>query len=272
LTVLLAGCAASPQLREARELGAEAPALQGFVDLSQRYRDTYQREQPYQGKAADTREQAVDAGRRAAYRDLIALHTAVTTYLRVLGALAGGERFDPGDAIKDLAKGVKAWPDTGLTDRYVNAVSGLARVLARAVTRRAQEDAVATMLRDGYVPLRDALDAMSAVLRYYDSQHDNEQAIVLGMLDTEIPFAGQPEQRLLAALAKAHRDDRLAEYRLVGRRHTLALQHVASIRARHEDLYRKLDAGAAAPAAPTVSSSAAASSATSAAALAGARP
>lgn len=236
LAAVLAGCAGNARLKEVRAFAAETPKLNGYVELSQRYRDTYQREQPYLAPAADKREQAIDTRRRAAYPDLVAIHEAVVAYMRTLGKLAGGDQFDPGDQIKDVAKGIKAWPDTGLTDRHVNAVSGLARLLARAVTARAQDEAVREMLRDGYEPLRDALDAMSTVLRYYDKNHDNEQAIVIGTLDTEIPFA--EKDRLLVALAKAHRQEKLAEYRLLGRRHTLAAQHVQAIRDRHEALYR----------------------------------
>ena len=249
MAALLAGCAGNPRLEEARAFAAEAPRLNGYLELSQRYRDTYEREQPYLDPAADKREQAIDDQRRAAYRDLVAIHEAVVAYMRTLGKLAGGAQFDPGDQIKEVAKGIKAWPDTGLTDRHVNAVSGLARLLARAATGPAQDEAVQDMLRDGYQPLRDALDAMSTVMRYYDKNHDNEQAIVIGMLDTEIPFAGQPEARLLAALAKVHRQERLDEYRLLGRRHTLARQHVEALRARHEALYRGLAPAGPPPAA-----------------------
>lgn len=238
--VSLSGCAGNARLKEVRAFAADAPKLNGYVELSQRYRDTYEREQPYLSPTADVRAHAIDTERRAAYPDLVAIHEAVTTYLRLLGKLAGGDRFDAGDQVKDVAKGIKAWPDTGLTDRHVNAVAGLVRVLARAATVPAQERAVQEMLRDGYEPLRDALDAMGTVLRYYDKNHDNEQAIVMGMLDTEIPFAGQPRERLLAALAKAHRQDKLAEYRLLGRRHTLARQHVQAIRDRHAALYRQI--------------------------------
>jgi hypothetical protein len=240
LAVALAGCAGNARLKEVRAFAAEAPKLNGYVELSRRYRDTYEREQPYLGPAAEQRERAIDGVRHAAYPDLVAIHDAVAAYLRALGKLAGGRQFDAGDWIKDVAQGIKAWPDTGLTDRHVNAVSGLARVLARAVTGPAQERAVQDMLRDGYEPLQGALDAMSTVLRYYDKQHDNEQAIVLGTLDTEIPFADRPQDRLLAALAKHHRQEKLAEYRLFGLRHTLARQNVQAIRDRHEALYRDL--------------------------------
>ncbi|WP_338758765.1 hypothetical protein [Massilia sp. METH4] len=239
LAATLGGCAGSARLKEARAFAAEAPKLNGYVELSQRFRDTYEREQPYLGAAADRREQALDDARRAAFSDLVAIHEAVAAYLRTLGKLASGDHFDAGDQIKEAAKGIKTWPDTGLTDRHVNAVSGLARATSRALTRPAQERAVQDMLREGYQPLRDTLDAMSTVLRYYDKHHDNEQAIVMGMLDIEIPFVDTPRDRLLAALAKAHRQEKLAEYRLFGRRHTLARQHVQALRERHEALYRE---------------------------------
>ena len=240
LAMLLSGCAGNTRLKEVRAFAAEAPGLNGYIELSERYRDTYKREQPYLGPVADKREKTIDAARRAAYPDLVAIHEAVVAYLRTLGKLAGGDQFDAGDQIKDVAKGIKAWPDTGLTDRHVNAVSGLARVLARVGTGRAQDQAVEAMLRDGYAPLRDALDAMSTVLRYYDKHHDNEREIVIGMLETEIPFVDAPQERLLAALAKSHRQDKQGEYQLMGRRHTLAAGHVQAIRERHEALYRGL--------------------------------
>ena len=253
MAAVLAGCAGSARLKEARAFAADAPKLTGYTELSQRYRDTYQREKPYLSPAADKAEQATDAKRRDAYPDFIAIHTAVVAYIRALGALAGDEQFDVGDQIKDVATGIKAWPDTGLTDRYVNAYSGLARVLARAVTRPRQDKAVQEMLREGYEPMRDSLEAMSTLLRYYDKNHDNERAIVMGMLETEIPFADKPQQRLLAALAKAHEQEKANEYRLLGLRHTLAAKNVQEIRTRHEALYRGLDPLPAPPAARVAS-------------------
>ncbi|TWI70125.1 hypothetical protein IP91_01205 [Pseudoduganella lurida] len=242
LSGLLGGCASSQRLKDVRAFAATAPKLSGYTELSQRYRDTYQRELPYLTAAAAGREKALDAERRAAYPDLVAIHQAVVAYLRALGALADGDQFNYGDQIKDFSAGIKAWPDTGLTDRHVNAVANLARVIARAATNREQDQAVQQLLRDGYEPLHDALDAMHTVLRYYDRQHDNEQGIVLGMLDVEIPFSERPPERLLAALAKAHRQDKANEYRLLGLRHTLAANQVRDLAAWHETLYRGLGA------------------------------
>ncbi|WP_431477898.1 hypothetical protein [Massilia eburnea] len=258
LCLLLAGCASNPRLQEVRALADDAPKLAGFNDLSQRFRDTYQRQQPYLGTAAAQREEAIDRKRRDAYPDFIALHSAATTYLRALGALAGGATFNYGEQVKQMSASIKAWPDTGLSDRHVNAYAGLVRLLLRAATAREQDQAVQAMLRDGYQPLQGTLDAMATLLRYFNKNHDNEQRIVLGMLEVEIPYADAPRDRLLAALARAHQQEKLREYRLLGLRHTLAAQQLDAIRERHAALYRGLDplpapeaADAAAPAFPS---------------------
>ena len=236
---ILAGCASQQRLTDVRAFAAKAPTLSSYTELSQRYRDTWQREQPYLTAAADAREKPIDAKRRDAYPDFIAIHHAVVTYMRALGALAGGEQFDLDDQIKATAEGIKAWPDAGITERHVNAYAGLTRLLARLVSGRAQDKAVDAMLRDGYEPMQASLDAMSTVLRHYDKTHDNERAIVLGMLDVETPFADNPRDRLLAVLAKAHRQDKAAEYRLLGLRHTAAVRHVNDIQAMHQALGRE---------------------------------
>jgi hypothetical protein len=239
LLAALGGCAHTPEntrLREVRAFAGEAPKLAGFADLSQRFRDTFQREQPYLNAASVRTEIQLDDRRREAYPDFVALHQSVVLYMRALGALADGGAYDPGDQVKGLAAGIKAWPDTGLTDRHVNAYAGLARVLARVFTTRAQDQAVQALLREGYTPLQESLDAMAVLLRHFDKHHDNEQAIVLGMLDVEIPFANTPRDRLLAAIAKSHRQEKVREYQLLGLRHTLALQHVEAIRKQHEAL------------------------------------
>ncbi|MYN02065.1 hypothetical protein GTP41_08110 [Pseudoduganella sp. DS3] len=241
LCLLLAACASNPRLKEVRSLADEAPALAAFSDLSQRFRDTYQRAQPYLSSAAAQREEAIDRKRRDAYPDFIALQAAAATYLRALGALAGGATFHYGDQVKQLAEGVKAWPDTGLSDRHVNAYSALVRLLLRASTGRAQDQALQAMLREGGEPLQGTLDAMHTLLRYFNKQHDNEQRIVLGMLEVEIPYADAPRDRLLAALARAHQQEKVREYRLLGLRHTLAAQHIEQMRARHAALLQGLD-------------------------------
>jgi hypothetical protein len=49
--------------------------------------------------------------------------------MQTLGKLAGDGQYDLEDGIKNLGTGIKAWPDSGLEDRHVNAFAGLARLL-----------------------------------------------------------------------------------------------------------------------------------------------
>ncbi|UMR28614.1 hypothetical protein MJ904_15850 [Massilia sp. MB5] len=106
------------------------------------------------------------------------------------------------------------------------------------------------LLRDGYQPLQDCLAAMATVLRLYGKHHENEQRMVLGMLETEIPFTAAPPERLLAALAKAHQQDKAREYRLAGLRQAQAAQQLEALRQQHSALYQRLGAAAAPPPAP----------------------
>ncbi|WEF35404.1 hypothetical protein [Pseudoduganella chitinolytica] len=257
----LTGCAGQRRLEEVRQFAALSPTLTSYAELSQRYRDTYQREQPYLTAAAAQREKAIDEKRRDAYPDFMAIQQAVVAYMRALGAMAGSEQFRVDDQVKAAATGIKTWPDAGITDRHVSAYAGLTRLLARLAGGRQQDQAVQAMLREGYEPMQASLEAMSTVLRHYDKTHDNERAIVLGMLDVETSFADNPHDRLLAVLAKAHRQEKASEYRLLGLRHTLAARHVHEIQTRHQALVQGLEG---APASVRVATPAAVPTATGA--------
>jgi len=263
LTLLLAlsGCASNARLNQVRDFADQAPKLAGFVDLSARFRDTYKREQPYLSPEAEARERVIDIKRHEAYPDFIALHDAISSYLHALGELAAHGRYDFSAENKAMATSIKAWPGTGLEERHVNAYNALSRLLLRAAGTREQDKAVQALLREGYQPLQDALDAMHTLLRYFSKNNENEERIVMGMLESEIPFAEDPHDRLLAALAKSHQQEKTTEYRLISLRHTLAAKHVDDLRERHLALYRALD-----PAAPAIETG------TPTAALQGARP
>ena len=237
LAALLGGCASStPRTAAVREFAAQSPKLNAYHELTERYCATYQREQPFLSPAADQREKELDARRKDACGDFIKLHSGVQAYMQALGTLAGDEQYDLNDQIKAIGGGIKAWPDTGLLDRHVNAFAGLARLLSRAITRPLQENAVNDMLRDGEQPVREVLDAMRTLLRLYDKSNDNERDIVLGMLETEIPFVDAERNRLLLALAKSQQQSKTAEYRLFGLRYTLARNNLDAIERSHRAL------------------------------------
>ena len=234
---VLGGCASStPRMAEVRAFAAQAPKLGAYHELTERYRATYQREQPFLSAAADDRERQLDRQRQPACDDFVKLQYGVQAYMQALGRLAGDGQYDLEDQVKDMAGGIKAWPDNGIDDRHVNAYAGLARLLARAITRPLQENAVQQLMREGRQPVQELLGAMRTLLRLYGKTSDNEEKIVLGMLETEIPFLDPGRDRLLMALAKSQQHDKQAEYHLIGLRITLAENNLAAIEQSHRAL------------------------------------
>lgn len=241
LFAILGGCASSTaRMAEVRAFAADAPKLNAYHELTERYRSAYERQQPFLAPAADARERTLDASRQRASDDFRRIDDVVQAYMQALGALAGDRQYDLRDSIKVVGTGIKAWPDTGLEDRHVNAFTGLTRVISRAVTAPMQERAVNDLMRDASEPVQQLLDAMRNLLRLYDRSNDNEQRIVLGMLETEIPYLDANGDRLLIALAKSLQQEKKAEYRLIGLRHTLARKNLDMIDQRHRALVERL--------------------------------
>lgn len=241
LLAVLGGCASStPRMAEVRAFAADAPKLNAYHELTERYRSSYQRQQPYLAPGADARERALDAERRQASDDFRRIDDVLQAYMQALGALAGDRQYDLRDPIKTVGTGIKAWPDSGIEDRHVNAFTGLVRVVSRALTAPMQERAVDQLLRDGSAPMQQLLEAMRNLLRLYDRSNDNEEKIVLGMLEMEIPYLDPGRDRLLIALSKSLEQEKKTEYRLIGLRHTLARKNLDAIEQRHRALVESL--------------------------------
>lgn len=241
LAAALGGCASSTaQMAQVRALAAESAKLGAWHDLTERYRDTYAREQPYLSPEADDRERAQDAVRRAASADFLRIGRSVQLYMQTLGTLAGDNQYDLEDQVKSAGTAIKAWPDSGLDERHVNAYAGLTRLLAHALGSRYQERAVRELVQAGDAPLQALLDAMRILLRAYAGSNDNEQAIVTGLLEVNIPYRNTPDQRLLATLAKVQLRTLRSEYRLIGRRLALTARNLDAIAAGHKTLLAQL--------------------------------
>lgn len=238
---LLGGCASStPRMAEVRAFAAQAPKLGAYHELTERYRATYQREQPFLSAAADARERQLDGQRQAACDDFVKLQYGVQAYMQALGQLAGDHQYDLEDQVKSMSGGIKAWPDKGIDERHVNAYAGLTRLLTRALTRPAQEHAVQELMRDGHQAMQELLGAMRTLLSLYGKSSDNEEKIVLGMLETEIPFLDARRDRLLLALARSQQHDKQTEYRLIGLRNTQAQRNLAAIEQSHRALLNQI--------------------------------
>lgn len=242
--LLLGGCASTTggpvSLREVREFADASARLGGYAELARRYRDTYQREQPYLSPAADKLAHENDAKRRAVFEDFIAIQKTLVLYMQTLSLLAGDTRYDLSDRIDDLGNGLKANAESGLQQRHITAYTALSRLLTRVIASGYQNRSVETMVRDGDADVQVLLDAMISLTRLYYKTNENEKRTILGIFDIEIPFSTRSSDRMLVTLAKVHYLNKATEYKLVDRRYELALQGLTKVALGHQKMRENL--------------------------------
>jgi hypothetical protein len=237
-SLVLGGCASTGQvsLAEVRQFADASARLGGYGELSRRYRDTYEREQPYLSPAADRIAKENDARRRAVYDDFVSIQKTVVLYMQTLSVLAGDARYDLSDRIDDLGSGLKANAESGLQQRQIAAYTSLSRLLTRVIASGYQNRSVETMVRDGDADVQVLLEAMIALTRLYAKTNDNEKKTVLGIFDVEIPFSTKTSDRMLVTLAKVHYLNKSTEYKLVDKRYDLALEGLTKVAQGHQKL------------------------------------
>jgi len=242
-TSVLAGCASQGpvSLQEVREFADASARLGGYAELSRRYRDTFEREQPYLSPAAERLARENDARRRAVYDDFVAIQKTLVLYMQTLSLLAGDARYDLSERIDDLGNGLKANADSGLQQRHIAAYTGMSRLLTRVIASGYQNRSVETMVRDGDPDVQVLLEAMISLTRLYYKINENEKKTVLGIFDVEIPFSNRNSDRMLVTLAKVHYLNKSTEYKLIDRRYELALQGLTKVALGHQKMRENLN-------------------------------
>lgn len=243
VSVTLAGCASQGpvSLQEVREFADASARLGGYSELSRRYRDTFEREQPYLSPAAERLARENDARRRAVYDDFVAIQKTLVLYMQTLSLLAGDARYDLSERIDDLGNGLKANTDSGLQQRHIAAYTGMSRLLTRVIASGYQNRSVETMVRDGDPDVQVLLEAMISLTRLYYKTNENEKKTVLGIFDVEIPFSNRNADRMLVTLAKVHYLNKSTEYKLIDRRYELALQGLTKVALGHQKMRENLN-------------------------------
>jgi len=227
-------------LAEVREFADASAKLGGYAELSKRYRDTYEREQPYLSPAADRIAKENDARRKAVYDDFVSIQKSLVLYMQTLSLLAGEARYDLSTQLDDLGNGLKANSESGLQQRHVAAYTGLTRLLTRVIASGYQGRSVETMVRDGDADVQVLLEAMIALTRLYAKTNENEKKTILGIFDVEIPFSTKNSDRMLVTLAKVHYLSKSTEYKLIDKRYDLALQGLTKVAAGHQKMRENL--------------------------------
>ena len=243
INLLLGGCASTGgpvSLTEVRAFADASAKLGGYTELSRRYRDTYEREQPYLPAGADKLARENDAKRRAVYEDFMSVQKALVLYMQTMSLLAGDTRYDLSTQIDDLGNGLKANAESGLQQRHITAYTGLTRLLTRVIASGYQNRSVETMVRDGDADVQVLLEGMISLTRLYYKTNENEKKTVLGIFDVELPFAKGRDERMLVTLAKVHYMNKASEYKLVDRRYDLALQGLTKVALGHQKLRENL--------------------------------
>jgi len=243
--LLLASCATTGggpvSLAEVREFADASAKLGGYAELSKRYRDTYEREQPYLSPAADRIAKENDARRKAVYDDFLSIQKSLVLYMQTLSLLAGETRYDLSAQLDDLGNGLKANSESGLQQRHVAAYTGLTRLLTRVIASGYQGRSVETMVRDGDADVQVLLEAMIALTRLYAKTNQNEKKTILGIFDVEIPFSTKNSDRMLVTLAKVHYLSKSTEYKLIDKRYDLALQGLTTVALGHQKMRENLN-------------------------------
>ena len=235
---LLGGCASQGtlSLQEVRGFADASAKLGGYGELSRRYRDTFEREQPYLSPAAEKIARENDVKRRAVYADFVAIQKTLVLYMQTLSLLAGEERYDLSLQLDDLGSGLKANKESGLQQRHVLAYTGMGKLLTRVIASGYQNRSVETMVRDGDADVQVLLDAMISITRLYYKTNENEKKTVLGLFSVEIPFSNKNTDRMLLTLAKVHYQNKASEYKLIDRRYDLALQGLTKVALGHQKM------------------------------------
>lgn len=236
--ILFVGCA---NLKEVRDFAGESAKLSAYTELTTRFRDTYERERPYLFGDADKAALVNDKKRKSAYEDLIKIHQRVTLYMLTLANLAGEDTFDLSDSIDSLASGIKAYPDFGIDDRHVDAISNITKVITKWITTSYQKHAVRDMVKEGDPDLQITLDGMKSLVRYYKKTNENERKTVLGLFEVESLFLDASEDKLLATLARAHFQSKKSEYDNVESKYDDALKGIESVSEGHRKILENIN-------------------------------
>jgi hypothetical protein len=238
IIAIIAGCA---NLKEVREYAGESAKLSAYTELTTRFRDTYQREQPYVSGTAEQLAQENDKRRQDAYPDLLRIHKTVSFYMQTLATLAGDNTFDLTQGVDALATGINAYPDLGIDKKHVDAFSGISKVAAKCITSVYQERAVREMVKDGDPHLQTLLDSMLSIVSYYKKTNDNERKSVVGLIEVEIQYTDASKDKLLLTLAKAHLQSKNREYQLADARYAEAERGIKSIKDGHKMIVENID-------------------------------
>lgn len=213
LCLFFAGCAS---LTDVQNYANESAKLSGYMELTDRFHDTYQREKAFVGPGThcdSKKAQEHNALREKVYPDLKNMHLLLEAYMTTLAALAGDETFDIAKSTDGLAETIKKHPDLGVGTDQVDAYSGLFNVITNITTTWFQQKAIREMVTSADPYVQKLLEGMQTMLDVYEIHRNKEQGCIVDFLKQESTVAMQSQETMLVGvLAKEMALTKAAEY------------------------------------------------------------
>lgn len=231
IALVLAGCS---NLKEVREFANESAKFASDTTLIDRYKNTYAREAPFLVTAEQKAlASSNDVRRQQQLTDMLQLNYGVASYMQTWARLAGDDSFDVSKSLDGLAQSLGKHPELGINEKQVAAYSSIAKTVAKGLTTAAQQAAVREMVTKADSDLQVLLSAMKDVLRYAQTTSANEQAMVIGRYETEIPFYKRQNMWLVASLGTEAMTAKQQEYARVNGNYAAAQQALDRIKTGH---------------------------------------
>lgn len=235
-TVVLNGCT---NLAEVRDFASQSANLSAYNELTRYFHKTYEREQPYLWGEAKEFAVQNDLKRKAAYQDLLKLNDTVVLYMDTLGKLAGEEPTN--SIMQDVDKlAITSHREFGVKDKDVEAVSNIAKIIAKWAMSAYQDDAVKDMIKESDDSLQVVLNSMKTVVRAYKGTFDNERKYILDdFLGNQIALEEQQTSanQLTLAWARADRQQKMTEYSAIEPKYEMLDKAISNIAEGHKKLF-----------------------------------
>ncbi|OQX03350.1 MAG: hypothetical protein BWK73_39805 [Thiothrix lacustris] len=236
--LVLSGCA---DLGAVRSYADESAKLSSYTDLTKRFRDTYDRENPYLYGTAIVAAKKNDDKRKVVYNDLIKIHKTIFTYMVTLGKLAGSNTFDLSSNIDDLSVKIKEYSDLNIDKKQVDAVANISKVISKWILSSHQEKSVRDMIKDGNADVQTVLNGMLFVLDIYKKTNESEKQSVINTLQREILISNNEGNLLLVVLGNVQLQNKIKEYAEVSSNYDNAYSGIKTIAAGHQKLYDNIN-------------------------------
>lgn len=242
LCLFLVGCAS---LQDVQNYASESAKLSSYKDLTDRFRDTYERESPFVGPGTDCdskRAQEQDALRKSAYPDLIKMHDRMALYMATLAILAGDNTFDITQPITDLSDSIKKHPGFGIGTDQIDAYTSLANIVASVITQRHQQKAIRETVTSADPYVQNLLEGMRIMLDVYEIHNSKERGCVVDFLKQESTIAMRSQTtRLIGVMGKNLAMEKAAEYDNNEQAIMMALAGIEAMASGHANLKKNVN-------------------------------